>query len=106
MRPPLNKTVPNFSHPSLREIREEPRFTEQLNRLGIDLAYWDEIFQGLQFVLARRPDLFHKLKSSPLRVAVVECYKNLPALHVLFAYDDEHVYLLDVYLSDGTEDED
>lgn len=69
------------------------------------LDHWDEVFSGLQFVLARKPDLFRKVGEGPLRVASVQCYRSLPAIHVLFAYDDLHVYLLDVYLCDTAEED-
>ena len=96
----------NYSKLSLRTVRAEDRFTEQLESLGIDIGHWDEVFSnGLEFVLARNPESFHQLKGSPLRVATVECYRDLPLLKVLFVFDHDHVYLLDIYLGEGIEDE-
>jgi len=69
------------------------------------LEHWDSVFCGLEFVLARNPELFHKIRNGPLRLAVVNCYMDLPEVHVIFAYDDQSVYLLDAYLEDCSGEE-
>lgn len=91
----------------IRGFREEERFKRQLELLGIDLAHWDEVFSGLEFILARTPEQFHKIKpESRIRVATVQCYRDLPEIHVLFAYDDNLVCLLDIFLGGSTDDGD
>ena len=63
-----------------RQIREEKRFREQLEELRIDARHWDEVFYGLSFDIARRPELFERIQGGPLRVATIECYPGLPEL--------------------------
>jgi hypothetical protein len=84
----------------LRTIKAEARFTEQLNLLDINPEHWDDVFRALEFIMARQPQIFPKFMGTKLHLAVVECYKGLPEVHVVFAYDDDCVYLLDAYLGD------
>jgi hypothetical protein len=90
-----------------REIREEHRFREQLEALGIEIEQWDEVFSnGLEPIVVREPELFFQPSNlTCLRLATIEVYRDMPKLDVLFAFDDDRVYLLDVYMAEDNQEE-
>jgi hypothetical protein len=91
--------------PRLRTVRSEPHFDEQLTALGIDLETWIEISSGLEFVLARDPELFPEIDGTHFHVATIEPFRDLPALSVLYTHDENFVYMVDIYLPPLEEDE-
>jgi hypothetical protein len=91
--------------PKIRTVRCEPYFDQQLVALAIDLQTWLEIFSGLEFVLARNPELFPEIDGTHFRVASIEPFRDLPDLAILYTHDEDHVYLVDIYLPPVEEDE-
>lgn len=98
--------IKSFSPQSLlRDVREEPRFVEQMNSLGIDPEHRDKVMEAVVFSVARHPEEFRQLAGTPLRILTFECYKNAPAINVLFAFTERRVSLLDAYFEPEDEDD-
>lgn len=91
--------------PKIRTIRCEPYFDQQLVALSIDLQTWLEISSGLEFVLARDPEIFPQIEGTHFHVASIEPFRDLPDLSILYTHDENYVYLVDIYLPPPEEDE-
>jgi hypothetical protein len=91
--------------PRIRTVRTEPHFDEQLSSLGIDVESWVEVFGGLEFVIARNPELFPEIDGTHFHVATIDPFKDLPELSVLYTHDNDYVYLVDIYLPPVEDDE-
>jgi hypothetical protein len=91
--------------PRIRTVRCEPHFDQQLVALAIDLETWLEVSSGLEFVLARNPELFPQIEGTHFHVASIEPFRDLPDLSVLYTHDENYVNLVDIYLPPPEEDE-
>jgi hypothetical protein len=88
----------SIQFPRIRTVRCEPYFDQQLVALAIDLETWLEISSGLEFVLARNPEIFPAVEGTPFHVASIEPFRDLPDLSILYKHDEDYVYLVDIYL--------
>jgi len=91
--------------PKLRTVATEAYFDEQLSALGIEVQTWLEMFSGLEFVLARDPEVFPRIDRTHFHVAVVEPFRDLPELCVLYTHNKDYVHLVDIYLQPLEEEE-
>lgn len=80
----------------LRTVREEPKFTEQLQALAADHKRLDDVLSALYFELAREPEIFPTVPGTSLSVAKTAVYPDAPALRIFFTYTDTEVHLMHV----------
>jgi hypothetical protein len=80
----------------LRDIFEEPLFSQQLDRLAVSFKRRDQIMESVGFVLARSPELFPVVPGTCLSALTITLYDNMPSVRFLFTYDDERVTLVAV----------
>ncbi len=84
---------------SHRTIRQEPKFNEQLEALGISHKRLDEVLEGVAFALAREPERFPRIPGTQLSIVKTPVYLNAPSLRIFFTYNtynEEEVHLLTV----------
>ena len=81
---------------SRRTIRQEPKFNEQLEALGISYRRLDEVLEGVCFALAREPERFSRIPGTQLSIIKTPVYPNAPSLRIFFTYNEEEVHLLAV----------
>lgn len=80
----------------LRDIFEEPLFSEHLEHLAIGYERLDAVMESVVFELARDPDRFPKVPGTCLSAITVQLYDGLPSVRFLFTFDDERVTLVGV----------
>ena len=89
-----------------RDIVEEPTFVEQANLISPDIERFDEIMDGVKWALARNPEMFPRvLEGMNLHIAKTDSWGDIPALRILFRYDDNETRLLWVEPIPHEEDE-
>jgi len=74
---------------SRRTIRQEPKFNEQLEALGISYRRLDEVLEGVCFALAREPERFSRIPGTQLSIIKTPVYPNAPSLRIFFTYNEE-----------------
>jgi hypothetical protein len=85
----------------LRDIFEEPLFSEQLDRLAVSFRRRDEILEAVGFALARHPEIFPKIPGTSLSAITVILYNNTPPVFFLFVYNEDRVTLVGVEFGVG-----
>ncbi|HYL73281.1 MAG TPA: hypothetical protein VEU96_03700 [Bryobacteraceae bacterium] len=80
----------------LRDVFEEPLFSEQLESLAIGYERLDAVMESVVFELARDPGRFPQVQGTCLSVVTIELYDSLPSVRFLFTFDDERVTLVAV----------
>lgn len=81
--------------PTIRTIREEPKFREQLDSLALHVERLDEVTRGVYYSLATRPEKFETVAGC-ISVLKTEAYPKAPALRFFFTYTQDEVHLLGV----------
>lgn len=84
----------------LRTIRQEPKFDEQLETLGIACKRLDDIMEAVCFALSRSPDIYPKIPGTCLRVLKTVIYPDSPSLRIFFTFSHEEVHLLTIEFCD------
>ena len=79
---------------SHRTIRQEPKFNEQLETLGISHHRLDEVLEGVAFALSRHPEVFPRVPGTQLSMVKTPVYPEAPSLRIFFTYTDDEVHLL------------
>jgi hypothetical protein len=80
----------------LRDIFEEPLFSEQLEALAIRYERLDVLMESVSFELARDPERFPVIPNTSLSAITVELYDNLPSVRFLFVYNERRVTLVGI----------
>jgi len=83
----------------LRDVVEEPHFTEEFDLLRLSYAEMDTVHAAITFALASDPRIGDSLKSFPhptIRVFQTHATHNLPIFVVLYRYTDKLVILLGI----------
>jgi hypothetical protein len=91
----LNSTDTQLAN-TLRDIFEEPLFSENLWALAIPYERLDMIMESVSFTLARDPQRFQRISGTSLSAITVELYDALPSVRFLFVYDDQKVTLVGI----------
>lgn len=84
----------------LRDVFEEPLFSENLERLAIGYERLDAVMESIVFELARDPERFPRVSGTCLSAVTVELFDGLPSVRFLFTFDDERVTLVAVDFGD------
>lgn len=74
-----------------REVKEWPSFATMADAVGLDREAIDSRLEGLLFVIARVPEMFH----TNGRLSIAVCAGD-PQLRIWFTYDEHHVILLGI----------
>jgi hypothetical protein len=83
----------------LRDVIEEPHFTEEFDLLRKSYAEMDTVHAAITFALASDPRIGDTLKSFPhptIRVLQTSPTDTLPVFLVLYRYTDKLVILLGI----------
>ena len=79
---------------SQRTIRQEPKFNEQLEALGVTHKRLDEVLEGVCFALSRNPERFPRVPGTQLSIIKTPVYPGAPSLRIFFTFNEEEVHLL------------
>lgn len=85
----------------VRVVRYEPKFEEQIASLGISPERLDDAMRGLDFALARHPEIFSKAPGTPFSIAKLVVYGDTPDLRVFFTYNAVEVALICVEFAES-----
>jgi hypothetical protein len=85
----------------VRVVRFEPVFEDQIASLGISSERLDDAMRGLDFALARHPEIFPKAVGTPFSIAKLLIYGDVPPLRVFFTYNAVEVVLVCVEFSES-----
>ncbi len=80
---------------TLRQIVEEHKFTQQLEKRGISAERLDDLLEGIIVIVSRAPELFPAVPGTRLRRIVVNPFLG-KALNLWFTYDDTSVTFLEI----------
>jgi hypothetical protein len=83
------------------EIIEEPLYTEQINRLGIDWERLDDALTELQPAILLVPDIFPNVPGTKLRRVQIVGFPGVPPLSVFFAVVGNVAHLVAAELISG-----
>jgi hypothetical protein len=78
----------------IRTVRFEPLFEEQIRKLGIAPERLEEALAGLDFALARHPEIFPKVPGTGFSIAKLNVYGDTPELRVFFKYNAVEVMVI------------
>ena len=78
----------------LRDVFEEPLFSQQLEQLAIGYERLDVIMESVCFGLARDPGRFPQIQGTSLSAVTIKFYDDLPSVRFLFTFDDDRVTLV------------
>jgi hypothetical protein len=84
-----------FTSP-IRTIVREHLFQEQLEGLALDHPRIEEVLAGIEYGLAKHPELFEKVPGSRNSMVTTYVYPDAPAIRILFTYSATEVHLLAV----------
>lgn len=77
-----------------REIREEPKFREQLDAIAVDHKRIDEVLRGVYYALSVQPDNFPVISGTPFSFIKTDPYPDAPAIRIVFTYTRDRVDLV------------
>ena len=83
-----------------RTIRQEPRFDEQIERLGISHKRLDAVLLAVGFGLCREPERFPKVPGTCLSVIKCAVYPEAPSVRIFFTYTEDEVHLIMIEFSE------
>jgi|HubBroStandDraft_2_1064218.scaffolds.fasta_scaffold2049111_1 hypothetical protein len=84
----------------MRTIREEGRFREQLEELGVSARRLDELMEGIALAVSLRPEVFPRVPGTSLHRIKVRPFQGLPHLNLWFWYNETTVSFVEVDLMD------
>ena len=87
----------------LRTIRQEPRFNEQLEGLGVEHKRLDDVLGGVHFAVSHSPEKYPSAPGTTLRVLKTVTYPSAPSIRIFFTFDDNEVHLLHVEFCEEVE---
>jgi hypothetical protein len=79
---------------SLRDVFEEPLFSEHLECLAISYELLDNVMESVMFELARDPGRFPVVPGTCLSAITLELFDGLPSVRFLFTFNDDRVTLV------------
>lgn len=82
-----------FTSP-IRTIVKECLFEEQLVGLAISHRRIEEVLSGIEYGLAKHPEMFEKIPDSQDSMVTTYFYPNAPAIRILFTYTPTEVHLV------------
>jgi hypothetical protein len=88
-----------FTSP-IRTIRRELLFQRQLEGLAIHHRRIEEVLSGIEYGLAKHPELFAKVPGSRDCVVTTYVYHDAPSLRILFTYTATEVHLTAIEFAD------
>jgi hypothetical protein len=81
-----------FTSP-LRTIIREHLFQRQLEGLALDHRRIDEVLAGIEYGLAKHPEMFKKIPGSNDSMVTTYFYPDAPPIRILFTYNATEVHL-------------
>jgi hypothetical protein len=81
-----------FTSP-LRTIIREPLFQKQLEGLALNHRRIEEVLTGIEYGLAKHPEMFEKIPGSRGCMVKTNFYPDAPAIRILFTYNAVEVHL-------------
>jgi hypothetical protein len=78
----------------IRTIRQEPKFDEQLEGLGVSCKRLDAILEGVGFALARAPEAFERVPGTLVSILKTAVHPGAPSVRIFFTYNEHEVHLL------------
>jgi hypothetical protein len=81
-----------FTSP-IRTIVRERLFDQQLEGLALDHPRIEEVLAGIEYGLAKHPDLFEKIPGGSDCMVTTYFYHDAPAIRILFTYTATEVHL-------------
>ena|ERR1017187_8420091 len=82
-----------FTSP-IRTVVREHLFQKQLEGLAVSHRRIEEALSGIEYGVARHPELFGKIPGSGDSMVTTYVYRDAPALRILFTYTPTEVHLL------------
>lgn len=79
---------------NLRDVFEEPLFSEQLETLGIGYERLDSVMESVVFELARDPERFPRIPGTCLSALTLALFDGLPSVRFLFTFTEDRVTLV------------
>jgi hypothetical protein len=78
----------------LRDVVEDPRFTQDLDSYRQLYANMDDVYQDITWTLSRHPRVGDPLPVAPdFRLYTTTAIGDTPAFWVLYTFDSDKVYL-------------
>lgn len=87
-----------------RSIVYETNFEREIERVGVSHKRLDEAFEGVGWALSNKPDSFHRVPGSKLRMAKTVKTPSTPGLILWFTFDDTTVTVIAGELVQDDED--
>ena len=87
----------------MRTIRQEDRFTEQLEALKVDYERLDEALLWVNVALCKSPHIFPVIPGTRVSRIRLRDFPGVPNLCIFFIYDENEVYLLSAELIEAEE---
>ncbi len=81
-----------FTSP-IRTIVREHLFERQLEGLALDHPRIEEVLAGIEYGLAKHPELFEKIPGGSDCIVTTYFYPDAPAVRILFRYNAMEVHL-------------
>jgi hypothetical protein len=81
---------------NLRDVFEEPLFSEHLEALAIGYERLDKVMEAVVFELARAPERFPHIPGTCLSALTVALFDGLPSVRFLFTYNEDRVTLVGI----------
>lgn len=79
---------------SLRNVVEEPRFSQDIDGFRKIYARMDDVYIGIAWSLSHDPRIGEQLRVAPdFRLLTTTAVDDTPAFWVLYTFDTENVYL-------------
>ena len=82
-----------FTSP-IRTVIMDHLFQQQLDGLGINHRRIDQVMSGIEYGLAKHPEMFAKIPGTQDCMVTTYFYPNAPAIRILFTYTATEVHLL------------
>lgn len=90
----------------LRSVIKEHRFEEDLRRIYDDARRADEFIEGVETILARKPEAgIQVADNSPVWCVLSNAHHELSPFIVFYTFNENYVYLLSVRLTEFLTDE-
>src|ERR1700730_10873775 len=81
-----------FTSP-IRTIVREPLFQRQLEEMGINHRRIDHVMSGIEYGLAKHPEMFEKIPGGRDCMITTNFYPNAPAIRLLSPYSPPELHL-------------
>jgi len=86
-----------------RTIRESHEFAQQKKRIQPNARRLDDQLLSITWALARKPELFSKIRRTKLYCVKTDSWPDAPRLRLYYTFDDDLVDLLWIEIAEPTD---